>query len=106
MDLIVNYLRIGVEYYKINNIPMSIDSIKVLQRWNKQTIIDDFGKEQIKEIPKYNGFCMIPSHNAYKSEINGFYNKYNSLDYLLNEGSWQNIEMFLRHIFEEFSIFY
>lgn len=101
MDSIVNYLRIGVEYYKINNIPMSIDSIMVLQRWNKQTIIDDFGKKQIKEIPKYNGFCMIPSHNNFKKEINGFYNKYNPLDYDLKDGSWQDIEMFLRHIFEE-----
>lgn len=101
MDSITNYLRIGVEYYKINNIPMSIDSIMVLQRWNKQTIIDVFEKKQIKEVPKYNGFCMIPSHNNYKSEINGFYNKYSPLDYGLKEGNWQNIEMFLRHIFEE-----
>ena len=57
MDTINNYLRIGTEYYRISNVPLTYDTITILQKWNKQVIIDDFGKayrfkETMAEITK------------------------------------------------------
>jgi hypothetical protein len=95
------YIRVGIEYMKLVDFPlMSGDSSKSLIKWNKQTIIDDFGKESLKRIKKYETFCTFPSHVLYKREINNFYNKYEPLSYQFQEeGGWGNIEMFLLHMF-------
>lgn len=96
------YLRVGVEYYKETTIPMAKEDLKVLKKWNKQTIIDDFGKEAINSIKKYEGFCFRPSHQNFQKVINGFYNSYEPLSYKLNpHGNWSNIQMLLQHIFGE-----
>ena len=61
-----NYLRVGIDYYKIVEIPLIKDSIITLKRWNKQTIIDDFDKNAVKQIKKYEGFCYIPCHENFQ----------------------------------------
>lgn len=95
------YIRVGTEYFKEVLCPlMSGDSIKSLIKWNKATIIDDFGKESLKAIKKYETFCTFPSHINYQREINNFYNKYEPLSYSISEkGDWENIKFFLQHIF-------
>ncbi len=97
------YIRVGTEYFKLVDFPlMSGDSSKSMIKWNKQTIIDDFGKESIQKIKKYETFCTFPSHALYKREINNFYNKYEPLSYQFKkEGDWQNIAQFLQHMFGE-----
>jgi Family of unknown function (DUF5906) len=95
------YIRVGTEYYKEVSCPlMSGDSIKTLIKWNKATIIDDFGRDSIKAIKKYETFCTFPSHTHYQREINNFYNKYEPLSYSISTtGNWENIQSFLEHIF-------
>lgn len=95
------YIRVGTEYFKEVSFPlMSGDTSKSLIKWSKQTIIDDFGKNSLKNIKKYESFCTFPSHTEYKMEINKFYNKYEPLSYSIDkDGDWKNIEMFLRHLF-------
>ncbi len=96
------YLRIGTEYYKVSNLPLfSGDSIKVLLRWAKGEIITDFGKDFIGTIPKYDGFCLIPSHSDYHSDIGGFYNRYEELHHDRISGDFTTTEAFLYHIFGE-----
>ncbi|MCL9805863.1 hypothetical protein NAT51_10040 [Flavobacterium amniphilum] len=97
------YIRVGTEYFKEVLCPlMSGDNMKSLIKWNKATIIDDFGKESIQQIKKYETFCTFPSHINYQREINNFYNKYEPPSYSINEkGSWENIKFFLQHIFGE-----
>lgn len=97
------YIRVGTEYFKEVSYPlMSGDTSKSLIKWSKQTIIDDFGKNSLKNIKKYESFCTFPSHTDYKMEINEFYNKYEPLSYAIDkEGDWKNIEMFLNHMFGE-----
>ncbi|SFD20826.1 hypothetical protein SAMN04489722_10668 [Algibacter lectus] len=96
------YLRIGTTYYKIVKMPLnSTDTIKMLVPWSKQEIGMDYDKEYLKNIPKYDGFCLIPSHNNYQSGINGFYNKYEKLEHNISNGIFPNTEKFLRHIFGE-----
>lgn len=68
----------------------------------EQTIVDDYGKEALSEIKKYEGFCIIPSHTNFKKEINNFFNKYEKLSHKnIEKGDWSNIEFFLKHIFGE-----
>ena len=95
------YIRVGTEYFKEVLCPlMSGDNIKSLIKWNKATIIDDFGKDSLKVIKKYETFCTFPSHINYQREINNFYNKYEPLSYCVNEkGDWENIKLFLQHLF-------
>lgn len=96
------YIRVGIDYYKETIIPMTGEDLKVLKKWNKQTIIDDYGKDALSEIEKYEGFCFIPSHTNFQKVINGFYNSYEPLSYQLQpNGSWENIEKLLHHVFQE-----
>jgi hypothetical protein len=97
---ISKYIRVGIEYYKEVMVPMTHEDIKVLRRWNKQTILDDFNKEELKKIERFDGFCFIPSHENFQKIINGFYNRYEPISYQLNsQGTWDQIEILLRHIF-------
>lgn len=101
MDSINNYLRIGTEYYRISNVPLTYDTVTILQKWNKQVIIDDFCKDDIKKINKFYGFCVFPSHSNHQQVINGYYNKYGKLSFEPKEGNWENIQHLLKHIFNE-----
>jgi len=96
------YLRIGTAYYKKVNLPLnSKDTINLLAPWAKSEIITDYDKDFVKAIPKYDGFCLIPSHTNFESVINGFYNKYERLDHKLTKGDFPETEKFLKHIFGE-----
>jgi len=97
------YIRVGTDYFKEVQQPLiSGDTMKVHLKWNKATITDDFGREALNKIKKYEGFCTRPSHVNYQHEINGFINKYEPLSHQnIVDGEWKNIELFLKHIFEE-----
>jgi len=102
MNDIKQYIRVGTDYYRIVETPLTNDTLKVLKKWNKQTIVDDYGKSKIDEIDKFKGFCIIPSHIQFEGVINGFYNKYEPLSYQpVQNGKWEKIELFLKHIFGE-----
>ncbi|WP_126652444.1 primase-helicase family protein [Chryseobacterium aureum] len=78
----IPYLRVGTTYYKTIEKPLiSGDKISILVRWNRETIISDHGKIYFSKIPKYDGFCCIPSHLNYEQIIDGFYNIYNEIPY-------------------------
>lgn len=78
----IPYLRVGTTYYKTIEKPLiSGDKISILVRWNRETIISDHGKIYVSKVPKYDGFCCIPSHLQYQQIIQGFYNVYNEIPY-------------------------
>lgn len=96
------YLRIGTSYFKDVKMPLnSKDTIKILKPWSKSEIITDHGKDFVKNIIKYDGFCLIPSHSNYESVINGFYNKYEKIEHDIVKGEFPETEKFLNHIFGE-----
>lgn len=103
MKAISQYIRVGTEYFKEVNYPLiSGDVIKVIKKWARHVIVDDFGKEALKPIKKYEGFTTNPSHIDYKREIKGFYNLYEPISYSFSEaGEFPKTEMFLKYIFEE-----
>ena len=107
----IPYLRVGTSYFKIIEKPLiSGDKISILVRWNKETIVSDFGKTFVSTIPKYDGFCCIPDHLNYSQIIEGFYNIYNEIPYQPIEEKFslealkENIPFsiqFIEHIFGE-----
>jgi hypothetical protein len=105
------YLRVGTTYYKTIEKPLiSGDKISILVRWNRETIISDYGKTYLSQIPKYDGFCCIPNHLNYEKIIEGFYNMYNEIPYqpieesLNSDALKEKIQFslnFMEHIFGE-----
>ena len=99
----IPYMRISWDYYLIDDdVPtVSGKSITKLIKWNKQAIIDDFGKKYLDKIPKYNGFTCVPSHLNYKQVIGKRFNEYHPISHKPKEGSIEKTYNFLSHIFGE-----
>ena len=101
------YKRIGINYYKLDwaVFPTGRDNEtrleEVLEPWSRSTIVDDHGKEVIKHIERYSGFTNVPSHTNYQQAVNNRWNLYYNIDIETSEGSFEHIDILLRHIFEE-----
>ena len=96
------YLRVGTTIYKRVRQPLSSGrSIETLIPWNIETLRQDYGKDYIARVPKYDGFCTIPSHTDYRREIHGFLNRYEPISTVPAEGEFPHIREFLAHIFGE-----
>lgn len=97
-----NYVRVGTSYLKISHKPLSTgDTMKVLIPWNIETIIRDHGKDIVAEIPKYDGWCIVPEHLHYQKEIKGYLNRYEEIPHLPKKGDCVKILEFIEHIFQE-----
>ena len=99
----MNYLRIGTTYYKIVFRPLaSGDKIETLMPWSLDCIKQDHTKDFISTIPRFDGFCLVPSHMDYKRRIDNFYNRYYPFVHEpKKEGYPTQILVFLNHIFGE-----
>ncbi len=94
------FIRVGTIYYKIASQPQPDGSVAIRRlRWEKNTIVFDYGKDYLRLIPRYNGFCTIPVHVGYTREVNGFYNIYESISHEPGAGPWRHIQMLVEHIF-------
>lgn len=96
------YLRIQTDYYKIVNQP-NIDgsTTPTLSKWQQKTIMDDHGKDFLKDIPKYDGFVLMPSHTNYEKEVKGFYNLYHKIEGKIKKGDFEHTTLFLKQIFKD-----
>lgn len=98
----IPYLRVGTSILKRVRMPLSNGrSIETLIPWNIETLRQDFGKDYIAKIPKYDGFCTVPSHTDYRREIHGFLNRYEPISTATAEGVFPHVREFLTHIFGE-----
>lgn len=98
----IPYLRVGTSILKRVRMPLSNGrSIETLIPWNVETLRQDFGKDYIARVPKYDGFCTVPSHTDYCREIHGFLNRYEPISTAPAEGEFPRIREFLTHIFGE-----
>ncbi|OAV65978.1 hypothetical protein Barb6XT_02168 [Bacteroidales bacterium Barb6XT] len=96
------YLRIGTTLYKLVQRPLiSGDYIEEKILWSYETLRQDYGKNNLPEIEKYDGFCSIPDHVNYR-QIHGTYlNQYEAINHISKEGEFPHIQGFLEHIFCE-----
>ena len=80
------FIRVGTTLYKIVNHPR-IDGGYVRKRiaWNSETLRQDYGKDYMAGIPKYDGFCTVPDHVGYRRSRK-FLNLYEPISHIPNKG--------------------
>jgi len=96
------YIRIGTVLYKTVQRPLiSGDYIEEKIPWSYETLRQDYGKNNLPEIEKYDGFCIIPDHVHYKQVHGTYLNQYEPISHLPSPGEFPKIRSFLTHIFGE-----
>lgn len=97
-----SFVRVGGNYHKFSWRPtIKGKPYKVLVPWVKQSIVDDYGREIIKYINKYDGFVTMPSHTDYQQSVSNWYNQYYQISHLPKAGKFNNIMTLLNHVFGE-----
>ncbi|MEQ3080783.1 primase-helicase family protein [Bacteroides cellulosilyticus] len=96
------FIRVGTTLYKIVNQPR-LDGGYVKKRiaWNTETLRQDYGKDYMASVPKYDGFCTVPDHVDYKSVIGKFLNLYEPISHAPEQGDFPCIRSLMEHIFGE-----
>ena len=96
------FIRVGTTLYKIVNQPR-IDGGYVRKRvaWNSETLRQDYGKDYMAGIPKYDGFCTVPDHVGYQSVVGKFLNLYEPISHVPVPGDFPCIRSLVEHIFGE-----
>ena len=81
------FIRVGTTLYKIVNHPR-IDGGYVRKRiaWNSETLRQDYGKDYMAGIPKYDGFCTVPDHVGYRPVVGKFLNLYEPISHIPEQG--------------------
>lgn len=69
--------------------------------WNNSTLRQDYGKNYLATVPRYDGFCTVPDHLNYRKEIDGFLNLYEPIGHIPQIGDFPNIRSLVLHIFGE-----
>lgn len=96
------YIRVAVSLYKIVRRPLiSGDFIEEKVLWNYETLRQDYGKNNLPEIEKYDGFCIIPEHVDYQQVHGKYLNQYEAIPHKSEPGEFPRIKAFLAHIFGE-----
>ena len=92
--------RVGTTYYKMVRQPNAAGEMSERRLpWSIEAIRQDYGKDFLANIPKYDGFCCVPAHIDYKSVVGTFLNRYSPISHIPMPGEWQTIEALVRHIF-------
>ena len=96
------YVRVGTTLYKIVFQPL-INGTFAKRRvpWSMGTLRYDHGKDFIASVPKYDGFCTVPSHVDYKRNIGSFLNLYEPITHTPQKGKFPHIQELILHIFGE-----
>lgn len=96
------YVRIGTTLFRILNQPMMNGSFRKMRvEWKMSVFRQDHSKDEAAQIPKYDGFCTMPSHTDYRHNVNNFYNLYEPITHIPAEGDFQHICSLVEHIFGE-----
>ena len=96
------FIRVGTTLYKIVEQPrLNGGYVKKRIAWNNETLRQDYGKDYIGSVPKYDGFCTVPEHIGYRPVVGKFLNLYEPIDHRPKEGDFSHIQSLIRHIFGE-----
>ena len=71
------FIRVGTTLYKIVEQPkLNGGYVRKRIAWNNETLRQDYGKDYIGSVPKYDGFCTVPEHLNYRPIVGKFLNLY------------------------------
>ncbi len=94
-----SYIRVGTTYYKIVEKPiLSGETAKIRVAWSIETIRQDHGKDFISQIPKYDDFCIVPSHTRYRERVGNCFNLYEPFEHSPKPGECQTVLSVIRHV--------
>ena len=94
------FIRVGTTLYKLVNQPrLNGGFVKKRIAWNNETLRQDYGKDYIGSVPKYDGFCTVPEHIGYRPVVGKFLNLYEPIDHRPQEGDFSHIQSLVWHIF-------
>lgn len=100
-----DYIRVGTQYFKKIGIPDKYGTIiPSLEKWTKQTIIDDYPKVKnaYENVPIYDAFCNVPDNtDEHREAINGCFNTYQKVEHQAAKGEIKTTLKFLKHIYGE-----
>jgi hypothetical protein len=95
------FIRVGDDYFeRIDAVSMNGNKLPIIEKRSRQTILDDFGKGFLKEIPKFKSFCNVPSYIDYKPVIDDSVNLFYPFQHEAIEGEFPTILGMLKHIFD------
>ena len=96
------FIRVGTTLYKLVNQPR-LNGGYVRKRivWNNETLRQDYGKDYLATVPKYDGFCTVPNHVDYRPVVDKFLNLYEPIEHCPQQGEFPCIQSLVRHIFGE-----
>ncbi len=94
------FIRVGTTLYKLVNQPR-LNGGYVRKRivWNNETLRQDYGKDYLATVPKYDGFCTVPNHVDYRPVVDKFLNLYEPIEHCPQQGEFPCIQSLVRHIF-------
>ncbi len=96
------YIRIGTQLYKLVRRPLiSGDFVEEKVPWSYETLRQDYGKNNLPEVEKYDGFCIIPDHTNYRQVHGAYLNQYEPIPCAPSPGDFPRIRSFLTNIFGE-----
>lgn len=96
------FIRVGTTLYKIVEQPrLNGGYVRKRIAWNNETLRQDYGKDYIGSVPKYDGFWTVPEHIGYRPVVGKFLNLYEPIDHQPKEGDFSHIQSLVRHIFGE-----
>ncbi len=96
------FIRVGTTLYKLVNQPrLNGGYVKKRILWNTETLRQDYGKDFMATVPKYDGFCTVPNHVNYQPIVDKFLNLYEPIGHKPVQGDFPHIRSLVRHIFGE-----
>lgn len=97
-----NIIRVADDFYKeVKKVTAKGDYYKEWVKISRQTIVDDYDRYFIRNIPKYDSFCVYPNHRKHQSVIESNFNRYSPFIHKPKKGSIKWTMRLLRHIFED-----
>lgn len=102
MDMEFPFIRVGIKYLKVTK---ATDRFGVkrtkLTPWAKDEIKQDYGKEMLERVNKYDDFVLEPDNKTYYQTVDGNYNYYSPFEHESVEGIVTWSLRFLEHIFQD-----
>lgn len=99
----VPFIRVGTDYFKIIHKTNRYNvSCKKIKSWKKDEIREDYGKELLKDIPKFDDFTILPNNKFYKEFEGNCYNLYSAFPHKkIEKGNFTHVDNLMHHIFGE-----
>lgn len=96
------FIRVGTTLYKlVNQSRLNGGYVKKRIVWNNETLRQDYGKDYLATVPKYDGFCTVPDHVGYRPVVDKFLNLYEPIGHQPQEGEFPSVRSLVEHIFGE-----